>query len=281
MAKTIGFYTERKGRGRKVHPVTARSRQSKLVVKKQKAVKGPFTPDQVDAYNRFTHFPVDINREYLEAVAAQQRAADEELKRYGVTETPRSVVDALKRYRETLKEYYLNQTRIRAYAPPPSVVGPSGYPAHRLPKAERREAKNLARLEKAESAVERAVKRAVKGKLPVEQVERWLPAAKKKSRIEFGRIYAQVVREQADPSTRHGREVRAGTWDKVNRKTGRDLWDRLLPYMSESERRAAEAKQKKRSTGKRDREIEEEAEKRAQELVEKYWAQRLGEGELK
>lgn len=82
----------------------------------------PFTKEQVSFYNQFTHFPTDINKEFKERVKAKEQEIIEKL-----GEIPENVKKALYWWRKALYEWYLEEARARAIAPPISVVGRSKY----------------------------------------------------------------------------------------------------------------------------------------------------------
>jgi len=54
----------------------------------------PFTKEQIDAFNAFTHFPSDINKEFRENVRTKEQKTMEKLREYGITEAPDDVKKA-------------------------------------------------------------------------------------------------------------------------------------------------------------------------------------------
>lgn len=107
----------------------------------------PFTRQDIDRYNRFTHFETtveDQNRRFAEDSRKEEEYARERLKKYGISEIPDDVRQALERLRRTRYELFLARIRGREIAPPVSVVGPARYSEH-------------ARPEKAEAIVRRAM----------------------------------------------------------------------------------------------------------------------------
>ena len=83
----------------------------------------PFTKEQVRAFNQYSHFEIDINKDFNAAVASGEAGARS---KFG-TNMPENVKKAIEYYRKSTYEYYLESGRARAVAPPTSVVGPSKY----------------------------------------------------------------------------------------------------------------------------------------------------------
>jgi len=119
----------------------------------------PFTKEQVDAFNRYTHYPVDINREFESTVKQKEREIWDKLSRAGKEEMSDEVQEAYQRYRKALYDYYLTESGIRSYAPPWTVVGRAKYPTGRVEKAAARSRANLEKVEKAEKRLDSAIKR--------------------------------------------------------------------------------------------------------------------------
>jgi len=127
----------------------------------------PFTKDEVEWYNHFSHFYVDINKQFRQQVEAKEGETYRRLAEYGIYETPSDVKKALYYYRKALYQYYLDESRARAKAPPVMVVGASKYYQYARPKqAERIREKAVERVKLAEKYLNRAIKRNIKGKLP-------------------------------------------------------------------------------------------------------------------
>jgi len=190
----------------------------------------PFTKEEVDSFNRYTHFPVDINKEFSETVKAKEEEIRNELERYGITEMPEKVKTAIYYYRKAIYYGYLDRARARSIAPPVSVVGPSKYSGN-IQRARKIEEKVRDRIETAEKYIRKAIADAIKYKLPSEKIVKWLPLAKEaKSRISFGKLYASKVKEEIEKKenkTRYDEEVLRGTWDHVLRSEGRALYTKF------------------------------------------------------
>ena len=188
----------------------------------------PFTKEQVEDFNRYTHFPSDINREFNEQTNAHEEKVRAELARHGVTEFSPRLKTALWYYRKAVYEYYLDRAHSRNIAPPWSVVGSSNYPTHRLPRARKIDEKASERLDTAKQYVDRAVGEAISGKLETKIIEKWGEVAKKTTKIQFGKLYAEDMHKQHDgEDTRFAQEVRGGFWDHAYRSQGRALWAKL------------------------------------------------------
>ncbi|MEN9402066.1 MAG: hypothetical protein RL091_769 [Verrucomicrobiota bacterium] len=96
----------------------------------------PFTADDVARFNRFTHFPKDLQKENVSFAAdsARERAqAETTLKGYGKSEMPDDVSRALERLRKARYQIFTATIRSRELAPPWSVVGPARYSEHARP----------------------------------------------------------------------------------------------------------------------------------------------------
>ena len=208
----------------------------------------PFTKEQIEGFNIFTHFPTDINKEFKERVKAKESEVANRLKEHGITDIPEDVKRSLWYYRKALYEYYLDESRARATAPPVSVIGPAAYPVHRIPKADRIREKGRERIEIAERYLNRAIKRHIKGKLETTTIQRWLPLAKKaKNRIEFGKLYTEEIKKEAQKEfekTSWGELVLRGAFDYRLREEGRELYDKLAPMIGEHEKNATEERAK-------------------------------------
>jgi hypothetical protein len=96
----------------------------------------PFTAEDVARFNRFTHFPKDLQKENTSfaAYSARERAqAETTLKGYGKTAVPEDVDRALERLRKARYQIFTATIRSRELAPPWSVVGPARYSEHARP----------------------------------------------------------------------------------------------------------------------------------------------------
>ncbi|MBA7637056.1 hypothetical protein ES703_44688 [subsurface metagenome] len=259
--RAVGFYTKGRGRGRKVIPITARSGGARRRVTRRKnwgrapiaapslheeAMKkiieydssepftrdAPFTKEQVEDFNRYTHFPSDINKEFREDVTAVEKEAVDTLKKHGITTIPPDVKTSLWYYRKAVYNYYLESSRARSIAPPVSVVGASKYPHHRIPRSEKIRERALDQVETSKTYLRRALGRHTKGKLETSKIEKWLPLAQEAgSRVKFGKLYAEQIRKAAQEKTDKSgwdQQLASGNWDHVNRQRGRELYDKII-----------------------------------------------------
>lgn len=112
----------------------------------------PFTKEEVDYFNQFSHFTVDINKEFKERITAIENEIKNE---FG--EIPESLKTPLYYYRKALYEWYLAEAEARAVAPPVSVVGPSKY-GGRPERAEKIMEKSNKALETAKYYLEKGIK---------------------------------------------------------------------------------------------------------------------------
>lgn len=96
----------------------------------------PFTADDVARFNRFTHFPKDLQKEnasFAEDSARERTQAETKLKGYGIAGVPDDVSRALERLRKARYQVFMATIRSRELAPPWSVVGPARYGEHARP----------------------------------------------------------------------------------------------------------------------------------------------------
>jgi tetratricopeptide (TPR) repeat protein len=126
----------------------------------------PFTKEDVERFNAFSHVDLDINREFNAKVTHKEAAVKAKLAEYGIYEIPNDVKKALYYYRKALYDFYMDEARARAIAPPVSVVGAYKYRGN-VEKAERIVDRALERIEIAEKYLDRAVNRNIKGKVRV------------------------------------------------------------------------------------------------------------------
>jgi len=116
-----------------------------------------FSGEQVSDYNRYTHFPVDINEEFQKRMIAKITEIENRFSQFGIEKLSQDIFNALNDFREGLYQYYLNETRIRSSAPPVLVVGAANYPVHKLQKAKSRRVKNLKYIEEVELKLDNIV----------------------------------------------------------------------------------------------------------------------------
>lgn len=114
----------------------------------------PFTSIQVSSYNAYTHFPIDINKQFNE----DARRAGESVKASFKTTVPEVVKNALKNYRKELYYYYLEHGRARRTAPPWTVTGRANYKG-KPDKAAAIERNANESLKKAEDILEKSISR--------------------------------------------------------------------------------------------------------------------------
>jgi len=258
--RAVGFYTKGRGRGRKVIPITARSGHQKnwrssrelagapIVTPPlhEEAMKKiieydssepftrdePFTKEQVEGFNRYTHFPSDINKEFREDVTAVEKEAVDTLKKHGITTIPPDVKKSLWYCRKAVYNYYLESSRARSIAPPISVVGPAKYPTHRIPRSDKIRRRASDQVETSKTYLRRSIGRHTKGKVETSEIEQWLPLARKAgSRVKFGKLYAEHIRKEAQEKTEKSgwdQQLASGNWDHVSRGRGRKLYDSLM-----------------------------------------------------
>jgi hypothetical protein len=125
----------------------------------------PFSRDEVEAFNTFSHFYVDINKEFNDTVEHKEDEIRNILNRYGVKQFTNEIKTALYYYRKALYQYYLDESRARSVAPPISVVGPTKYRGN-VKLAESIHEKALQKIRIAEDYLNKAVNRAIAGRIP-------------------------------------------------------------------------------------------------------------------
>ncbi|MBZ5500518.1 MAG: hypothetical protein LAP85_29345, partial [Acidobacteriia bacterium] len=111
-------------------PLFERPEEARTIPEPQPTEAGPFTSQDVERFNRLSHFPKDLAKENasFNAESAQWRQeAIDRLKRYGVNEIPEDVENALSRLRAARLNMAKEFTRAREVAPPWTVTGRSNY----------------------------------------------------------------------------------------------------------------------------------------------------------
>lgn len=182
----------------------------------------PFTSDQVSTYNTYTHFPTDINEEFAKSIKNFQEKAKDTLDQYDVKAGAYEKAEVeIDKYRKSLFEFYLTDTKIRLYFPPVSVVGPSKYPYHRQSKFRTRDTNNRERLSKAGDKLLRSINVLVKGLTTKEVLSQWLDMALTTGKLDFAKKYAEAEIAEA---TFPGSE----SWASNYRSRGRALHQKLV-----------------------------------------------------
>lgn len=120
-----------------------------------------FTTEDVERYNRFTHFPKDVGTENQRFRAESEEILSEtktRLARYGIQDIPEDVQEAIDRL--TAARYNLTRefTRSREVAPPWTVVGPANYKGNH-DRAHAIERNAMERYEAAKERLRLAIKR--------------------------------------------------------------------------------------------------------------------------
>lgn len=197
----------------------------------------PFTNEEKEAYNRYTHFPADINKRFKEMVLAEETCIKNRLAEYGIDKPTDRLTTAVYYYRKAVYHYFLEEIRARTMAPPAYVVGPAKYQTHKLPKAEKIREKSLYPIKLAEKYIERGINEAIKGKPAVATIQKWLPLVKSaKNRLAFGKQYVEEKKRElrAKPEselTGYDHMLLSGNFDHVLRSEGRAIYDKLIGYI--------------------------------------------------
>lgn len=139
----------------------------KLIQTKQMPylTKNPFTQNQVDEYNRYTHFPIDLNKDFNEEIEFKEDEIKEKLRKHNIKKIPPEVESVFNQFKKATYNYYLNETNIRAYAPPVYVVGPAKYKTKRLDEAHKKRGKNIEQYNQTKDWLDKTVKKYIKGDL--------------------------------------------------------------------------------------------------------------------
>lgn len=126
---------------------------------KQPAYMGssPFSSEQVRSFNSFSHYDVDINKDFNAGIMSMES----KVKKKFPTSIPGNVKTAMEYVRKAKHDYYLESSRARAVAPPVYVVGPANYKG-KPDRAHRIRGKAIERTAKAESRLEKEIKKAQK-----------------------------------------------------------------------------------------------------------------------
>ena len=143
----------------------ARKEKKKIVaeqrIERRASVSGPwskdrpFTTSQLEDYNRYTHFPINLNDQFEPDV----KGKEERVKSSFPKGAPQTVINAMKNYRKERYYYYLERSRARSVAPPMYVVGPAKYKG-RPDRAHAIEGKAIEALNKATDILDKSIDRA-------------------------------------------------------------------------------------------------------------------------
>jgi len=83
----------------------------------------PFTSRDIQIYNSYSFYDVDINKEFNATVDRMEKIVQKEFPKGA----PAEVLKALANYRKAIYESYLAESKARMTAPSQMVVGPAGY----------------------------------------------------------------------------------------------------------------------------------------------------------
>lgn len=203
-------------------PTRAKKAAPERLLRKPWLRSSPFTKEQTDTYNRYTHFEIDFNKEFDVEIDRIKKQVADTLEKY---QTSQGDIDISKseinKYRRKLYEYYLSRFDLQSYYPPVSVVGPAKYPYQRKSKAAAREKKMITTWQKAVAEFDRAIYRITKGRTAKAVTFQWSELALAMNRLSFGKRYAeQQIKEAQFPNA----EAFASTY----RKRGRELHKELV-----------------------------------------------------
>ena len=121
----------------------------------------PFTKEQIEDYNRYTHYPLDINEDYKKAITSIENDVKKKLNLKDLKNAPEDIKKALDYCKKFYYQYYLATSRSRQIAPSWSVVGRTKYKGNveRANKIERKASDDLQKSKKIlESKVYNAIK---------------------------------------------------------------------------------------------------------------------------
>lgn len=117
----------------------------------------PFTSIQKQAYNSYSFYDVDINKEFNNTAKRMY----EYVRTKYTDQIPPEVLKAVARYRKAVYESYLDEGRARATAPSMMVVGPAGYKNfdRKIARANAIRDKSTNNIKYAEKQIDLAIKR--------------------------------------------------------------------------------------------------------------------------
>ncbi|NOQ48382.1 MAG: hypothetical protein GQ576_04490 [Methanococcoides sp.] len=116
----------------------------------------PYTSEQVRSFNMFSHYDVDINKDFNASI----RKIESDVISKFPKQIPQNVKTAIEYVKKAQYEYYLDSGRARMVAPPIYVVGPANYKG-KPDKAHRILGKALARLETANIRLQKEIRKAL------------------------------------------------------------------------------------------------------------------------
>ncbi|MHA1325352.1 MAG: hypothetical protein ACTSRL_21385 [Candidatus Helarchaeota archaeon] len=157
---------------------------SRYSIKKIRDLCSPlklFNEEQVSDYNRYTHFPVDLNEEFQYRMSSKITMIENKFNQFGIEELPQDILNALIDFKEGLYRYYLNESKIRNLAPSVLVVGAANYPIHNLQKIKNRKCKNIKHIEEIEIKLDKIVSKYLKEEIH----KKHLQQSKDNPRIKF------------------------------------------------------------------------------------------------
>jgi len=154
----------------KDYPDLAEKHKTQPESKKEKIwlTDEPFTKDEVDFFNEFSHFSVDINKEFKNIIQKKENAVKNKLKEYGLQEIPPDLKRALEQYRKVLHDFFLAKAKARSIAPPISVVGKAKYKGN-IKRAEAIEEKANKQLKRAEAKIDNILSKLTSGIAPTQK----------------------------------------------------------------------------------------------------------------
>jgi len=181
----------------------------------------PFTTEQTDRYNRYTHFEIDFNKEFDVEIDRIKKHVADTLEKYQTHQADIDIAESeINKYRRKLYDYYLSRFDLQSYYPPVSVVGPAKYPYQKKSKAAAREKKMITTWQKAVAEFDRAIYRITKGRTAKAVTFQWSELALAMNRLSFGKRYAeQKIKEAQFPNA----EAFASTYRKRGRELHKDL----------------------------------------------------------
>nr|BDI55124.1 MAG: hypothetical protein [uncultured archaeon] len=121
----------------------------------------PFTKEQIEDYNRYTHYPLNINEDYKKAITSIEKDVKKKLNLKDLKNAPEDIKKALNYCKKFYYQYYLATSRSRQIAPSWTVVGKTKYKGNveRANKIERKASDDLQKSKKIlESKVYGAIK---------------------------------------------------------------------------------------------------------------------------
>lgn len=202
-------------------PTRAKKAAPERLLRKPWLRSSPFTKEQTDTYNRYTHFEIDFNKEFDVEIDRIKKHVADTLEKYQTSQGDIDIAKSeINKYRRKLYDYYLSRFDLQAYYPPVSVVGPGKYPYQKKSKAAAREKRMITTWQKAVAEFDRAIYRITKGRTAKAVTFQWSEVALAMNRLSFGKRYAeQKIKEAQFPNA----EAFASTYRKRGRELHKDL----------------------------------------------------------